>query len=161
MIKKLFLLSATITSPLFAMEHPEKPKKELPLILASKKGMLEDVQKLIGAKYDLEETDHLGATALICAATNGHVRITTLLLNAGANVKAKMKRGLSALDCVNQLLTGIKSLDECSEKGKSYLLIKQLLSLKTNMQPISFSFKFVEPKSGKESDLEFEIIDQE
>jgi TolB-like protein/ankyrin repeat protein/class 3 adenylate cyclase len=60
-----------------------------PLYAASKRGDLQDVKRLITEGANVNITDYFGKSPLHFAAKNGHVEITALIVNAGADIEAK------------------------------------------------------------------------
>lgn len=98
------------------------------LIRAAALGQLKDISMFIALKVNLEETDFKTcSTPLIWAANCGHARAVQLLLDAGANINAKSKDGLTALDSSKQrnhfevvavLEEALKKAQDANDKGK-------------------------------------------
>jgi ankyrin repeat protein len=73
------------------------------VLTAAANGWGELISEFIAIKANLEETDPVQkATPLIWAASEGHPLIVMLLLDANANIHAKNKDGLTALDCAKK-----------------------------------------------------------
>jgi ankyrin repeat protein len=64
---------------------------------ACRRGFVEIAEALIAHGADLEAKDQYGATALIIAASEYHIRILEALLNAGADINATDRNGWTAL----------------------------------------------------------------
>jgi len=98
------------------------------LINAAALGQLQDISMYIALKANLEETDFKTcSTPLIWAANCGHAQAVQLLLDAGANINAKSKEGLTALDSSKQrnhfevvavLEEALKKAQDANDKGK-------------------------------------------
>jgi uncharacterized protein len=82
-----FLLAAySTTRVMSAMRYvPVNVRDNAALIRASERGRVEEVQRLIGAKVDLNHKDCYGNTALMYAVCRGHTSIVKQLADAGAN----------------------------------------------------------------------------
>lgn len=103
-------------------------KKRWNLINASALGQVQDISMFIALKANLEETDFkTGSTPLIWAANCGHAQAVQLLLDAGANINAKSKAGLTALDSSKEcnhfevvavLEEALKKAPDGDDKGK-------------------------------------------
>jgi len=72
---------------------------DLPLCVASLKGNLAEVRRVLKANpdYDVNTRDRAGYTALVKSAINGNALIVDVLLNAGADPNVRSKRGFTAL----------------------------------------------------------------
>lgn len=68
-----------------------------PLIIASGRGYIEIVQKLLAAGAQVNTADKFGSTALIWAARKGYLQIIEELLNSGAELDAVGMQASSAL----------------------------------------------------------------
>uniref|UniRef100_A0A1I8BLY7 ANK_REP_REGION domain-containing protein n=1 Tax=Meloidogyne hapla TaxID=6305 RepID=A0A1I8BLY7_MELHA len=68
-----------------------------PLIIASGRGFVELVPKLLEAGAQVNTSDKFGSTALIWAARKGHLQIVQYLLNSGAELDAVGMQASSAL----------------------------------------------------------------
>jgi len=72
-------------------------RRETPLILCARKGLVDAFRVLADVNEDLNAKDIAGRTALHHASKNGHEAIVRQLLSQGANKGAKDRRGLIAL----------------------------------------------------------------
>jgi ankyrin repeat protein len=94
--------------------------KNAPLIQAAEKGNLPEVQVALDNGADINATlikkyygiFVKGVTALIAASENGHAEIVKLLLNKGANLKAK-----TTIDDIDYTALGIAKM-----KGKKDII---------------------------------------
>nr|CAD7432745.1 unnamed protein product [Timema monikensis] len=68
-----------------------------PLLLAVKGGHWAATERLLQCHSPLEQSDNLGKTALMWAATEGHTGLAELLLDKGASLSRQDKEGLTAL----------------------------------------------------------------
>lgn len=92
------------------------------IINAASSGWETDISGLIAIKANLEEVDPKNkATPLIWAANEGHTKVVKLLLDAGANIHAKNKDGLTALDCAKKrnMLDAATALEEALTKAQA------------------------------------------
>ncbi len=64
----------------------------------AKEGDLAVLELFLKGGMNLETRDRSGATALMYAASNGHVEATSLLIEEGAHVNAQDNLGRRALD---------------------------------------------------------------
>jgi len=98
------------------------------ILKAAYEGLATEISGFIAIKANLEETSaDFKATPLIWAANNGHANVVKLLLDAGANIHAKNKDGLTALDCAKKrnkheavaiLEEALKKTQDLDDKGK-------------------------------------------
>jgi hypothetical protein len=72
-------------------------RRETPLILCARKGLVDAFRVLADQNEDLNAEDITGRTALHHASKNGHEAIVRQLLNRGADKMVKDRRGLRAL----------------------------------------------------------------
>src|SRR5207244_12407545 len=74
------------------------PGGETPLMTASRVGSLESVKALLsrGAAVDGKE-DRRGQTALMWAAAEGHAKVVEMLIEVGADFRARLSSGFTPL----------------------------------------------------------------
>lgn len=88
-------------------------KSWTPLLCAVKSGCWETVEYLLSVDPTIvNQTDKHGRTALILAASEGHLAIMDILVEKGAQIDAQDKDGLSALSwaCLKGHLNAVISL---------------------------------------------------
>jgi ankyrin repeat protein len=90
------------------------------LILASKVGDMEMVEKLLAAGADLHASNEEGDNSLILACRYGHPNVVSKLLAAGADADATNNRGYTAM---MKAVVGrhVKCLDLLLDNGADYL----------------------------------------
>jgi ankyrin repeat protein len=99
-----WIIAATVGGliVIYAMKGMMKGRKS-PLLQAAAKGDGHAVARLLKAGADINASNGTGATALTCAAENGHAKVVDYLLQKGASVDAiagdgkKNKVGMTAL----------------------------------------------------------------
>jgi ankyrin repeat protein len=95
---------------------------------------LEAAKTLIMAGADVNATDELGRSPLICAVRRGNEAIVTALLEAGANSSHKSKDGRNALAIAREMISKYKSWDvgtntsAVNQKVNRYSHILEVLS---------------------------------
>jgi uncharacterized protein len=72
---------------------------------------LDAARTLIEAGADVDATDELGRSPLICAVRRGNGAIVTALLEAGANLSHKTTDGRNALAIAREMISKYKSWD--------------------------------------------------
>src|SRR5580704_4021250 len=91
-----------------------------PLHIAAQKGELDKVKELL-AGTDVNERDKDQATALIRAATNGHLEVVQFLLEKGADIDAVDDMRMSALMNAG-LMNRLNIVEELLKHGANPLL---------------------------------------
>lgn len=141
---------------------------DTPLLIACKRGYIENVEALINAENDisLDERDESSNTPLMIAAIQNNAKIVDVLLNAGANADIGNFSGATALmlackgghsASVTILLKKARgSLDIQDNEGKTALMyavghpriVHQLLSAGANTDKVTRSGKTVRSLAG-------------
>ncbi len=104
-MKSMYLLFCLLIMSIFTTANAVNESDELEvkrqlnyyLWDAARKGNEDVINLLISAKYNLNEQDDKGYTAIILAAYNGHSELVKILINAGADPCLSDKRGNTAL----------------------------------------------------------------
>src|SRR5436190_4297894 len=90
--------AAIVDALLRAGANPALPAQEPPLLTASRTGSAAIVGALLARGADVQAAEpSRGQTALMWAASEGHVDVMRVLLDANANVSAKSKAGFTPL----------------------------------------------------------------
>jgi len=95
--------NASLWSYIVDMHHtPKRANGETALsatrlVLASKKGHLAAVERLLSMGANIEAEDDRGRTALSAACKKGHVHVASLLLDKNACIESKCNRGRTPL----------------------------------------------------------------
>lgn len=104
MMKALYLMLCLLAAPVLAAQAPnnaneQQIKQQLNNYLwdAARTGENSVIKNFIAAKYNLNEQDEHGYTAVILAAYHGHLTTVETLLNAGADPCLRDNHGNSAL----------------------------------------------------------------
>lgn len=101
------------------------------LILATKRGNIKEVERILAAGADVNFRGTWGMTPLIWAASKGHVKIVELLVSGGADVNMRANNQSTALmwasfsghrDVVRHLLGGGADVDAKSNSGATALM---------------------------------------
>ena len=105
-----------LSSEMKKVEHillEKKRANELWLCHNSRDGNIVEVNYLLDNGAD-PNCDNAYSTPLIAAATNGHIKVVNILLNAGANCEKTVYNGITALHCAS----------ECGQKKVVQVLLK-------------------------------------
>ena len=82
-----------------------------PLHIATEKGDLKAVNRLLAQGADLHQLNHRGSTALLFAAHGGHSEVVERLITAGANVNQGNNDGYTPLEAA--AMNGHLKIVEC------------------------------------------------
>jgi len=93
--------------------------REPALTVAARKGRVEVVNWLLANRFDVNETDEFGGTALIAAAEMDQREIVAILLEAGADIGARYNLS-AAVKNIDREGLGLTPLPEAAEDRESF-----------------------------------------
>ncbi|MGN0820935.1 MAG: ankyrin repeat domain-containing protein [Akkermansia sp.] len=101
------------------INKPVDMLKRTPLMMAVRRGAVEEVKALLAAGADPNAANWRKDTPLMHACQHGYVEIVRMLLEAGADVNARDEDGWTALmgECVSKANSGTRIIEMLLERG--------------------------------------------